>query len=124
MSELESLDTRGLLCPLPVIRTQDRVKALPAGTLLTVVATGPGTLQDIPAWCRVQGHELLETETLPGDSLHNDRPVGEPDSKENIHVAGTKTGAEKVASGIARQQDTRRSSGGPVFRFRIRVMDS
>ena len=59
---LETLDARGLLCPLPVIRTQDRITALRPGTLLDVFATDPGTLQDIPAWCRVHGHEVVETE--------------------------------------------------------------
>ena len=59
---LETLDARGLLCPLPVIRTQDRIKGLRPGTLLDVFATDPGTLQDIPAWCRVHGHEVVETE--------------------------------------------------------------
>lgn len=55
------LDARGLLCPLPVIRTQDRVKGLPIGAVLDVVATDPGVLHDIPAWCRVHGHDVLET---------------------------------------------------------------
>ena len=68
MSALESLDARGLLCPLPVIRTQDRVKSLPVGAELEVLATDPGTLQDIPAWCRVHGHELLATQTEDDDS--------------------------------------------------------
>lgn len=56
------LDARGLLCPMPVIRTQQRVAALAAGDELEVVATDPGVLHDIPAWCRVHGHELLGTE--------------------------------------------------------------
>ena len=56
------LDTRGLLCPLPVIRTQDRIRGLAAGELLEVVASDPGTLHDIPAWCRVHGHELLHAQ--------------------------------------------------------------
>ena len=59
MSALETLDVRGLLCPLPVIRTQDKVKGLTAGTVVEIVATDPGVMQDIPAWCRVHGHELL-----------------------------------------------------------------
>ena len=58
-AELETLDARGLLCPLPVIRTQDRVKDLDPGTVLEVLATDAGTIHDIPAWCRVHGHELL-----------------------------------------------------------------
>jgi len=63
MSEdVERLDTRGLLCPLPVIRTQDKIKTLPTGSLLDVLATDPGTLHDIPAWCRVHGHTLIAAE--------------------------------------------------------------
>ena len=61
MSEVE-LDTRGLLCPLPVIRTQDAVAGLAVGDVVEVVATDPGTLEDIPAWCRVHGHELIRAE--------------------------------------------------------------
>ena len=57
----EVLDVRGLLCPLPVIRTQDKVAKLASGVLLDVLATDPGTLHDVPAWCRVHGHELVET---------------------------------------------------------------
>ena len=57
---LERLDTRGLICPLPVIRTQDRIKTLATGTLLDVVASDPGAMHDIPAWCRVHGHEVVE----------------------------------------------------------------
>ena len=63
MSEPVNLDTRGLLCPLPVIRTQDRVKNLADGTVLDVFASDPGALHDIPAWCRVHGHALLHTDT-------------------------------------------------------------
>ena len=58
---METLDARGLLCPLPVIRTQDRMRELAVGSLLEVLATDPGVLEDIPAWCRVHGHEVLET---------------------------------------------------------------
>ncbi len=64
-SESETLDVKGLLCPLPVIRTQELVNGLPPGTLLSVLATDPGVLEDIPAWCRVHGHELLEAGRVP-----------------------------------------------------------
>lgn len=55
------LDARFLLCPLPVIRTQQRVTQLQNGDVLEVVCTDVGALQDIPAWCRVHGHEVLST---------------------------------------------------------------
>jgi tRNA 2-thiouridine synthesizing protein A len=60
MSE-EILDARRLLCPLPVIRTQDRVKTLKSGDRLTVFCTDPGVMQDIPAWCRINGHQVLDS---------------------------------------------------------------
>ena len=60
MSEY-SLDAKRLLCPLPVIRTQDKVKQLKSGDMLTVTCTDPGVLQDIPAWCRINGHKVLRT---------------------------------------------------------------
>jgi tRNA 2-thiouridine synthesizing protein A len=57
----EYLDARRLLCPLPVIRVQNKVKQMRPGECLEVVCTDPGVLQDIPAWCRINGHKVLET---------------------------------------------------------------
>lgn len=53
------LDARYLLCPMPVIRTQNRIAELAPGDTLEVQATDPGALHDIPAWCRIHGHEVL-----------------------------------------------------------------
>ena len=55
------LDARNVLCPLPVIRTQNLVLTLPEGDTLDVSCTDPGALCDIPAWCRINGHEVLTT---------------------------------------------------------------
>lgn len=57
----ETLDAKRLLCPLPVIRTQDKVKTMETGDTLKVVCTDPGVMQDIPAWCRINGHKIIET---------------------------------------------------------------
>lgn len=54
------LDARYLLCPLPVIRTQEKVKTLSNGDMLEVIGTDPGVMQDIPAWCRISGHKIVE----------------------------------------------------------------
>ena len=62
----ETLDARRLLCPLPVIRTQDKVKSLNVGDVLTVYCTDPGVMQDIPAWCRINGHQVMETRSEDG----------------------------------------------------------
>jgi tRNA 2-thiouridine synthesizing protein A len=58
-----TLDAKRLLCPMPVIRTQDKIKTLAVGDILEVVCTDPGALQDVPAWCRINGHKVLETKT-------------------------------------------------------------
>jgi len=55
------VDARGLLCPLPVIRVQDRIAQLAAGTLVEALSSDPGALSDIPAWCRINGHRVLES---------------------------------------------------------------
>jgi len=58
-----TLDTKRMLCPMPVIRTQDKIKTLITGDVLEVVCTDPGALNDVPAWCRINGHKVLETKT-------------------------------------------------------------
>lgn len=56
----EILNARRLLCPLPVIRTQDKVRQLKPGEQLEIICTDPGVMQDIPAWCRINGHTVLD----------------------------------------------------------------
>lgn len=65
----ETIDCQRLLCPMPVIRVQDRVATLVTGDTLTAVCTDPGVLLDIPAWCRINGHELISTESADGEYL-------------------------------------------------------
>lgn len=57
-----TLDARNSLCPLPVIRTQNMAKTLADGDILKVICTDPGALSDIPAWCRINGHNVLDTQ--------------------------------------------------------------
>ncbi|WP_455196847.1 sulfurtransferase TusA family protein [Kaarinaea lacus] len=59
MSE-HHLDARNILCPLPVIRTQNAVQDLKNGDRLTVVCTDPGAMNDIPTWSRINGHKVLD----------------------------------------------------------------
>ncbi|MDE0310477.1 MAG: sulfurtransferase TusA family protein [Acidiferrobacterales bacterium] len=65
----QTLDARNLICPMPVIRTQQKVETLDAGQILEVHCTDPGALVDIPAWCRVHGHQVLFAETLNNESI-------------------------------------------------------
>lgn len=61
------LDARYLLCPLPVIRTQEAVAGCTPGDTLEVRATDPGALHDIPAWCRVHGHAIVAVSQEDGE---------------------------------------------------------
>lgn len=61
------LDARNLLCPLPVIRVQDKAKQLQSGDVLEVVCTDPGAMQDIPAWVRINNHQIIATNCLDGE---------------------------------------------------------
>lgn len=64
-----TLDCRRLLCPLPVIRVQDCVGTLATGDEVEAVCTDPGALHDIPAWCRISGHAILETRSAGGEHV-------------------------------------------------------
>ncbi len=52
------VDARNLLCPMPVIRTQNAIAQCQPGDELQVLCTDPGVVHDIPAWCRVHGHTI------------------------------------------------------------------
>lgn len=54
------LDVRRLLCPMPVIKTQQKVKELVIGDVLTITATDPGAKYDVPAWAKMYGHKVLD----------------------------------------------------------------
>jgi TusA-related sulfurtransferase len=53
------LDTVGLYCPVPIIKTADRMKKLAPGAVLEVLSDDRVILVDMPAWCRSTGHEYL-----------------------------------------------------------------
>lgn len=55
-----TVDALGLLCPLPIVRTARALAARPAGTLVELLADDPGIVDDLPAWCRTMGHDLLD----------------------------------------------------------------
>lgn len=54
------LDTRGLLCPEPVMMLHNAVRDIGTGDLLEVLATDPSTQRDIPRFCDFLGHQLVE----------------------------------------------------------------
>ena len=60
------LDVKGLNCPLPVLRANKAIKPLPAGAVLEIHATDPGTVEDFKAYCETTGHELVESRQEAG----------------------------------------------------------
>ncbi len=70
------LDARRLLCPMPVIRAQNKVEELQPGDVLEVFCTDPGALNDIPAWARINGHKVLDRRQ-EGDEVIVTLEVGE-----------------------------------------------
>jgi tRNA 2-thiouridine synthesizing protein A len=57
------IDARGLNCPLPVLRLRKALQALSTGTEVELLATDKAALQDVPAFCRTQGHDVLAVDT-------------------------------------------------------------
>ena len=55
-----TLDLKGLLCPMPVVKLAQAIKNVPVGGIIEATATDPGVLADIPAWAKTSGNELLE----------------------------------------------------------------
>ena len=60
----KTLDTKGLLCPVPVLKTSAAIKEIQIGELLEVLATDPGSKPDLAAWARITGNELVAVEEL------------------------------------------------------------
>lgn len=55
------LDTSGKCCPMPIVETNVAMKKINSGQVLEIIATDPGTLTDIPAWCERTGHTLMRS---------------------------------------------------------------
>ena len=64
-----SVNARRLLCPMPVIRLQDAVKKANVGDEVEITCTDPGAMNDIPAWCRINKHNLLSSKNSDGEFI-------------------------------------------------------
>ena len=54
-----TLDTRGALCPIPIIELAKRIKDVEVGAVVVVLSDDPAARADVPAWCRMRGHDYL-----------------------------------------------------------------
>lgn len=62
----KTLDTRGLTCPLPILKAKKALGDVPVGGTLEVLASDPGADEDFKAFCRTTGHELVEASQSGG----------------------------------------------------------
>lgn len=62
----EEIDAIGLICPLPVLKLRKRLKPLPAGAQVRLLATDPAAVIDVPHFCNEAGHTLLESTDKDG----------------------------------------------------------
>ena len=56
----QTVDARGLSCPMPIVKTAQAIKTVAPGALIEVLATDPGSVKDFAAWSRTTGNELVE----------------------------------------------------------------
>jgi TusA-related sulfurtransferase len=64
------LDTRGLNCPLPILKAKKALADMSSGELLRVVATDPGSVRDFQAFARQTGNELVEQRSEGAEFIH------------------------------------------------------
>jgi tRNA 2-thiouridine synthesizing protein A len=66
----KELDTRGLNCPLPILKAKKALAELTSGQILRVTATDPGSVRDFQAFAKQTGNELIEQQTVGSDFVH------------------------------------------------------
>ena len=70
MDVSKELDTRGLNCPLPILKAKKALADMASGELLRVASTDPGSMRDFRAFARQTGHELVEQTTVGAEFMH------------------------------------------------------
>ncbi|MBA4177511.1 MAG: hypothetical protein C0505_13295 [Leptothrix sp. (in: Bacteria)] len=70
MDVSKELDTRGLNCPLPILKAKKALADMSSGELLRVISTDPGSMRDFQAFARQTGNELVEQKSEGADFLH------------------------------------------------------
>lgn len=66
----KELDTRGLNCPLPILKAKKALAEMQTGELLKIVSTDPGSMRDFQAFARQTGNELVEQSNAGDDFVH------------------------------------------------------
>ena len=70
MQAQKELDTRGLNCPLPILKAKKALADMHSGEVLKVVSTDPGSMRDFQAFARQTGNELVEQTSAGAEFVH------------------------------------------------------
>lgn len=70
MDATKEIDTRGLNCPLPILKAKKALADLSSGQTLRVVATDPGSVRDFQAFARQTGNELVDQQAVGDEYIH------------------------------------------------------
>ena len=70
MDAQRELDTRGLNCPLPILKAKKALADMSSGEMLKVIATDPGSMRDFQAFARQTGNELVEQSNVADEFIH------------------------------------------------------
>ena len=70
METNKEIDTRGLNCPLPILKAKKAMADMASGQLLKVLATDSGSLRDFQAFAKQTGNELVEQQTVGAEYIH------------------------------------------------------
>jgi tRNA 2-thiouridine synthesizing protein A len=70
MEAQKELDTRGLNCPLPILKAKKALADMASGQVLKVVCTDPGSVRDFQAFARQTGNDLVEQNTVEDEFIH------------------------------------------------------
>jgi tRNA 2-thiouridine synthesizing protein A len=115
------VDARGLRCPLPVIRLAEVARDAPPGTCIVVLATDPAARHDIPAWCRMRHHELVELSEVFVDPATGSIATSEGAQTER---AQSKSAQTEGAQTEGAQTEGAQTEGAPpaYLRFVVRLL--
>jgi tRNA 2-thiouridine synthesizing protein A len=70
MDVQREIDTRGLNCPLPILKAKKALADMSSGQVLKVLATDPGSMRDFQAFARQTGNELIEQTSAGDEYIH------------------------------------------------------
>jgi TusA-related sulfurtransferase len=97
------LDTRGLNCPLPILKAKKALAGMSSGEVLKVVATDPGSMRDFQAFARQTGNELLEQSSANAEFVHF------------LRRRGRSAALPSVAAALGRRRAWGRPAPGPTY---------